>query len=79
VVSFTMSYHSKTRHTLRCGPNTIGVRLGRLAIRKGVSVMQIASKTGASRATVYNWFAGGAVSNAYRTAVTQLLAELKTI
>jgi len=37
----------------------------------------IAKKTGASRTTVYSWFAGRGVTNAYKTAVANLIADLK--
>lgn len=72
-----MSYHNKTKQTLRSTPTTLGVRLGRLAIRKGISVLDISASTGASRATVYNWLAGGVVSNAYRKPVEVLIAKIK--
>ena len=74
-----MSYHTNTRAALKAAPNTLGVRLGRLAIRKGITVKEISLITGASRATVYSWFAGGTVSNAYRQRVEKLLIECKYI
>ncbi len=72
-----MSYHNKTKQALRGAPSTLGVRLGRLAIRKGLSVSDITTSTGASRATVYNWLAGGVVSNAYRKPIADLIARIK--
>jgi hypothetical protein len=33
--------------------------------------------TGASRTTVYSWFAGGTVTNGYRKAVSQIIASLR--
>lgn len=36
----------------------IGVRLGKLCIRKGISVMEVAEYLGVSRQTVYSWFTG---------------------
>lgn len=74
-----MPYHSNTRLHLRTAPSTLGVRLGRLAVRKKVSVQEIATKTGASRTTVYNWFAGGGVTNAYKDRVLALIQELQTV
>jgi transposase len=71
-----MSYHTNTKAALKAAPTTLGVRLGRVAIRKGISVLDIAHHTGASRATVYNWFVGGNVSNAYRQRVEQLLKDI---
>lgn len=72
-----MPYHSNTRQLLKHAPSTLGVRLGRLAIRKKVSVQEIAAKTGASRTTVYNWFSGGGVTNAYKDRVQALITELQ--
>lgn len=72
-----MSYHETTRQQLKDAPRTLGVRLGRLAIRKRISVQEIAAKTGASRTTVYNWFSGGGVTNAYKASVQALIQELQ--
>lgn len=72
-----MTYYKKTKDALVSSPRTQGARLGRLAVKRNVSVSEIARKTGASRPTVYNWFRGGNVSPAYRTAVTLLIAQLK--
>lgn len=73
-----MTYHTKTRIALKRAPSSLGVRLGRLAVRKNKSVQEIATATGASRVTVYSWFAGGTVSNAYRAIVTNLIADMQT-
>jgi len=73
-----MPYHTKTRALVRAGPSrNLGVRLGRLAVKKRVSVQEIANRTGASRTTVYSWFAGGNVTNAYRNVVKTLLENLQ--
>ena len=37
---------------------SLGVALGRLCIKHGVSVSEVAKELGVSRATVYNWFWG---------------------
>lgn len=37
---------------------SLGVALGRLCIRRGISVSQIAEHFGVSRMTIYNWFKG---------------------
>lgn len=37
---------------------SLGVALGRLCIRSGVSVAEIAEMLGVSRMAVYNWFRG---------------------
>jgi hypothetical protein len=71
-----MSYHTNTRVALQAAPNTLGVRLGRAAVRKGLSVSHISAEIGASRATVYSWFLGGRVSNAYHGPVERLLKSL---
>jgi hypothetical protein len=71
-----MSYHSTTKAALHAAPTSLGVRLGRVAVRKGISVSHIVAEIGASRATVYSWFLGGVVSNAYRKPVEQLLKAL---
>lgn len=73
-----MSYHSTTRLLLKSAPSSLGVRLGRLAIRKNKSVQDIAARTGASRTTIYSWFAGGNVTNAYRAPVEALIKELRS-
>ena len=73
-----MPYHYRIKKQLQTAPRTLGVCLGRLAIRKKVSVQEIATKTGASRTTVYNWFSGGGVTNAYKERVQALIQELKS-
>lgn len=73
-----MPYLNKTKARLRAAPSrNDGVRLGRLAVKRGVSVQEISRRTGASRATVYNWFAGGGITNAYRNAVKALIENLQ--
>jgi transcriptional regulator with XRE-family HTH domain len=42
----------------REAPVTLGVQLGRWAIRNNVPVSQVAKRFGVSRQTVYNWFIG---------------------
>lgn len=74
-----MTYHLKTR-TLLAGKNvskSLGMQLGKLALRKNVSVQDIAANLGASRSTVYSWFAGHGVTNAYRAPVLALIADLQ--
>jgi len=72
-----MPYHSSTRRILKDAPATLGVRLGRLALRKRVSVQDIAKRVGASRPTIYNWFTGSNVSNAYKERVAALIKEIQ--
>ena len=72
-----MAYHFITRQYLKTAPSSLGVRLGRMAVRKGVSVQDIAKRIGASRPTIYSWFAGGTVSNAYKERVIALIKEIQ--
>ena len=72
-----MAYHYITRQYLKEAPSSLGVRLGRLAVRRGVSVQDIAKRIGASRPTIYSWFSGGTVSNAYKERVLTLIKEIK--
>lgn len=72
-----MAYHESTRLLLKSTPNSLGVRLGKLAIRKKLSVQDIAARTGASRTTIYSWFAGRGITNAYRKTVAALIEELR--
>lgn len=73
-----MTYHAKTKQLVKQAAQGQGSRLGKLAIAKGLSVQQIALLTGASRSTVYSWFAGKGVTNAYRPVVHDLIFRLRT-
>jgi hypothetical protein len=73
-----MAYHFSTRQSLKLAPTSLGVTLGRLAVRKNKSVQDIAAATGASRVTIYSWFAGRKVSNAYQATVKALIQELRS-
>ena len=68
-----MKYRKHVRDAVQTGDNSLGPRLGRAAVRLGFSVIRVATATGATRATVYSWFYGNEVSNAYRKAVTRLI------
>jgi transcriptional regulator with XRE-family HTH domain len=75
-----MPYFQKTKDGVRARKAAnapLGVRLAKLAVKLDFSVIEIAKKTGASRTTVYSWFSGKGVTNAYKAAVTNLIAELK--
>jgi hypothetical protein len=72
-----MSYQFHVRERVRQAPATLGALLGRWAIKKDFPVMRIAQATGATRATVYSWFSGHDVSNAYKPAVKSLIEILK--
>lgn len=71
-----MSYHPKVIEQVRQAPPGLGGELGRQAVRLGISAAQVASVTGASRQTAYNWLKGGDVMAPYRPAVSQLLEIL---
>lgn len=72
-----MPYHANTKATIKLAAKTLGSQLGRLAVKKQMSVVQIAQLTGASRTTVYSWFAGKGITNAYRHAVANLINKLR--
>jgi transcriptional regulator with XRE-family HTH domain len=58
--------------------NHLGVKLGLACIETGLPVMQVASRLGVSRQTVYNWFLGklDPSNGPFCGAVTRLLDEL---
>jgi transposase len=58
--------------------NRLGVALGRVAIRNGISVAHIAVKLGVSRQTVYNWFVGAHDPKPdQESSITKLISKLK--
>jgi len=67
-----MKYRTHIRDAVKSGDNSLGPQLGRAAVRLGFPVVHVAAATGATRATVYSWYYGNRVSNAYRNAVTRL-------
>jgi hypothetical protein len=71
-----MKYRKHVYDAVQTGGDSLGPQLGRAAIRLGFPVVRVAIATGATRATVYSWFYGNEVSNAYRTAVTRLIEIL---
>jgi transposase len=73
-----MGYHHKTKQLIKQASKEQGTRLAKIAVTKGLSVHQIATITGASRATVYNWFSGAGVSKAYQPNVQALIHKLRT-
>ena len=72
------AYSKNTLLLLRAAPNTLGTRLGKLAVRRGYSVIKVAAYTGATRQSIYNWYAGHKVSPAYVPVVKALVQILKT-
>lgn len=73
-----MSYSDKTRDMVYAAPKTLGNRLGRWAIHRDFPVTKIATCTGATRQTVYNWFAGGEMLSVYADRVKTLTTILET-
>jgi hypothetical protein len=73
-----MAYSPQIIDTVKKAPKTLGNQLGRWAVHLDFPVTKIAMATGASRQSVYNWFAGGEVFVAYRPVVEALLSILKT-
>jgi len=76
-----MSYSPKIKaslaqHKRSMAKLPLGVQLGKLAVKQAVSVIEVAQRTGASRTTIYSWFAGHGVTNAYVPSVKRLIAEL---
>lgn len=71
-------YTPAVKQRVRAQALTLGVRLARVAVAREVSVVNVSRCTGATRATVYNWFSGGGVTPAYRDKVIQLTKILKT-
>jgi DNA-binding phage protein len=42
----------------QANPRLVGVRLGKVCIKKNIPVSEVARELGVSRQTVYNWFVG---------------------
>jgi transcriptional regulator with XRE-family HTH domain len=58
----------------------LGVRLGRVCIRKNIPVSEVASKLGVSRQTIYNWFIGSnSPQNTVANSIEKLLVSLNRI
>ncbi len=73
-----MAYSDQIKDNVRKAPKTLGNQLGRWAVHLDFPVTKIATLTGATRQTVYNWFEGGEVFVAYRASVTNLLKILQS-
>lgn len=77
-----MGYSQKTKQRVNAAPRTLGNQLGRWAVYLDFSIERVQLATGASRATVYNWFGvgnkPGEVTPAYRERVRALIDILKT-
>jgi len=68
-----VAYSKKIRSSVALGQRTLGNKLGRWAIILNFPVYRVALITGATRQTVYNWFAGGEVAVPYRERAQALL------
>tara|TARA_R110000850_G_C9857296_1_gene455922 strand:+ start:420 stop:701 length:282 start_codon:yes stop_codon:yes gene_type:complete len=75
-----MAYSEKTKQLIADAPPSLGTNLAQWAVQRGVSVQQVATATGATRQTVYNWFTGTTlVTPAYQEKVLTILDILKSI
>ncbi len=74
----TMAYSEKTIEMVARAPRTLGTRLGRWAIHLDFPVTKVSRCTGATRQTVYNWFAGGDMLAAYHDRVSALIKILES-
>lgn len=76
-----MSYgysQSLVKANKRASIKSLGVALGRLCIKHGVSVSELARELSVSRMTVYNWFSGVRTPTLHlQPRVIQYIAYLK--
>jgi len=73
-----MAYSEKTKQLIADAPPSLGTNLAQWAVQRGVSVQQVATATGATRQTVYNWFTGTTlVTPAYQEKVLIILDILQ--
>jgi len=73
-----MPYSEHIKAAVGKAPKTLGNQLGRWAVHLDFSVQRVAQATGATRQTIYNWFIGGHVTNAYQNNVKVLLQILRS-
>lgn len=72
------TYSHKVQTAIAQSPKTLGSQLGRWAVHRGFPITKLAKATGATRQTLYNWFAGGNVTQAYQERVREILDVLKS-
>ena len=72
-----MSYTAATIEAVERAPRGLRKTLARAAIKLGMPIAQVARAVGATRWTVYRWFRGHEVSNAYRQRVTEVALILE--
>ena len=73
-----MAQHTYSDHVeqrIRQAPDGLGRKLGRIALKRGYTVLWLSAQLGAARVTVYRWLAGHPVSNAYRGVVEDFIAQ----
>lgn len=73
-----MAYSRAVQNSIATSPKSLGNQLGRWAVHLDLPVAKLSMATGATRQTLYNWFAGGTVTNAYRERVQDVLDILRT-
>ena len=74
-----MRYYSPAVRSRVAGrATTLGRALAKQAVKKEMSVLQLCYLLGTSRGTIYGWYAGGTVSNAYKDRVQELINILTT-
>ena len=73
-----MPYSKEVVDALKKAPKTLGTQLGRWAIHLDLPITKLAKATGATRMTMYNWFAGGTVTHGYRERVGEVLSVLRS-
>ena len=62
----------------KADPKRLGIRLGKMCIKRNVPVAEVATKLGVSRQTVYNWFEGKDIFVAYQNRVELLLTIMQS-
>lgn len=72
-----MPYSQKIIETISKAPKSLGTELGRLAVRRDISMQRISIVVGASRQTIYNWFTGVTeVAPAFKERVEKVILVL---
>lgn len=65
------------REVEEANPNLLGVKLGRICIKRDIPVKDVAEYFGVSRVTVYSWFRGTTVvSGKHADKMQKLIAKL---
>ena len=72
-----MAYSKEIKQAVRAADKSIGSTLGKLAVKHGLSVLDISARIGATRPTIYKWFNGGNVATFYQSPVENLIRDLR--